>query len=187
MLRCGLALTCSSPRRRPSALSLSPPTPLAAGVAWLVDQSGGTIVRYLPDTQGGSTRWTVPAGGCTDLAFGGGGLVAAVCDKVAYLLRPAGERRRVLYWLAGGAAAGRAGLTASCSPHSPCLCPCAAGGGDITPLDGVYACSVAFDAANFLWIALALVRCACWGACRAILRGRQRGSGRARAPLRLTT
>jgi len=83
---------------------------LAAGVPWLIDQAGSQLLRYLPAAQGGSNRWDLPGGGCTDLAVSASGLVAAVCRNRVRMARVTGRvfssstqlRGCVLRWMHPG-------------------------------------------------------------------------------------
>ena len=71
-------------------LPLQLPFPRYAGVAWLINQAGSHLLRYLPAAQGGSNRWDLPGGGCTDVAVSGSGLVAAVCRNQVLVARVTG-------------------------------------------------------------------------------------------------
>ncbi|PRW60571.1 rhamnose-binding lectin-like [Chlorella sorokiniana] len=51
------------------------------GQAWLINQAGSQLVRYAPASQGVSSRWDLPGGGCTSVAISSISLVAAVCDN----------------------------------------------------------------------------------------------------------
>ncbi|PRW60393.1 type 1 secretion target domain-containing [Chlorella sorokiniana] len=104
------------------------------GVAWLIDQAGSQLVRYLPASQGGSNRWDLPGGSCTDVAVSSSGLVAVVCSSRVLVARVTADVAR--FATLGGVSACAVAfdsedyLLFSGSSRSPGLC---SGVGFVTP------------------------------------------------------